>query len=708
MTRQECINKLTDIFLQLKESKDYSKAKERLIGEIKVDRLSNYLLHKYEKLDEEEVEVLHLLLDTVDLIYNNSSEEEIMTDEVYDKLFNLYLNNNGEYSVGASTLESDTATHNYPDLRGTIKKVHFICNDEKENNENRKSLEDYENSWKRTLDSISYNKIKYIMSIKWDGLSGNIECDKFGSVLHVYPRGLVSANETIDKVYKFYDYSLNGRKINGYDILGIPRKSFDKPFCIKVEFLCSEDSLKILNDEYSCGFKNRRSAVSGILNSDNTNPELINYLTIMPLRYQLFNDKDINMVYISEYPYPVVNISNRNKILSNIEKLKECAEESGFSADGVVLTIEDKDIQDKLGRDDDKGINKYEVAYKFPPEVGTSRIIDVDFTMGTMGIITPVAKIEPIILKGNTIKSINLGSIDRYRGLNICRNDEVKIKYDVIPYLYKDNTCESGWEKIEVPVTCKFCGGTLLENPTLMCVNTECPSRQKGKILNYINKMNILNISEAIVDELFNERILLTIPDLYTLDRYRNKILCLDGWGPNRFKLIWESINSKRDVYDYELLGSLGIQSVGRTMFKRIITKVSLKKILNCLEVGKKNKLYDKIIEVDGIQNKTANKVVNGLFNMKETLYRLMVFLNVKVYEQMDIKGYICFTNIRDKDLEETMNSQGYEISNSVSKKTSMLVIPDEFKGGSSKLDKAKNLNIPIYEISEVRKIFSK
>ena len=355
-----------------------------------------------------------------------------MTDETYDKLFNLYANNSGEYLVGAPTLENETATHNYPDLRGTIKKIHFIRNIEKEEGENRRSLEDYEKSWRNTLGDNLFNTIKYELSIKWDGLSANIECDKDGNLLHVYPRGLVSANETIDKVDKFKNYELYGKKINGYDILELPRNSFDKPFCIKAELLCMDYSLDKLNNKYNCKFKNRRSAVSGLINSDNMDPKLIDYITIMPLRYQLHGEKEVHMArvfYNSEYDcYPEIKVNNKIQLVDSILYMKRCAEKSGFAADGIVLTIMNKDIQEKLGRDEDKGINKYEVAYKFPPEVGTSKIKDVEFTMGTMGIITPVAKIEPIILKGNTIKSINLGSIDRYRSLNIHRGDEVKIK----------------------------------------------------------------------------------------------------------------------------------------------------------------------------------------------------------------------------------------------------------------------------------------
>ena len=77
MTKKECINLLSDIYLQLKETKDYGKAKERLVNEIKIDKLANYYLHKYEKLDDDELSVLHLVLDIVDLIYMQIIVENI-------------------------------------------------------------------------------------------------------------------------------------------------------------------------------------------------------------------------------------------------------------------------------------------------------------------------------------------------------------------------------------------------------------------------------------------------------------------------------------------------------------------------------------------------------------------------------------------------------------------------------------------------------
>ena len=167
----------------------------------------------------------------------------------------------------------------------TIQKVHFIAEKDKPEKENRKSLEYYENSWKRQLGESLFEEAIYLFTTKWDGLSACLEFNKEGELLRVLPRGDVKNNETEDKYYKFKDL-----KIDGYDLILYGNSTdtkFNDDFCVKCELVCSESNLKILNEKYGMEFKNRRSAVAGLLNSDDTPIALMKYVTIKPLRYQV-------------------------------------------------------------------------------------------------------------------------------------------------------------------------------------------------------------------------------------------------------------------------------------------------------------------------------------------------------------------------------------------------------------------------------------
>ena len=706
MIINECKEKLNTILNVYCDQALYEEAKTKLL-ELKPVQLSNAICSTYRNLSEDEKDVLTLLIKIIQALYNNSSSEELLSDELYDKLYQVYVDQIGDEEVGAPIYALDTkekVTHRFDKMRGTIQKVHFVSEKDKPEKENRKSLEYYENSWKRQLGESLFEEAIYLFTTKWDGLSACLEFNKEGELLRVLPRGDVKNNETEDKYYKFKDL-----KIDGYNLILYGNSTdtkFNDDFCVKCELVCSESNLKILNEKYGMEFKNRRSAVAGLLNSDDTPIALMKYVTIIPLRYQVGSTGNEEYVLPYESEYSMHKLSEfRNKedriaSFKNIITTLQCnAEESGFPADGVVITILNKDIQNRLGRDTDRGINKYEVAYKFPPEVGSSYVIDVEFTTGTMGIITPVAKIKPIKLKGNTIKSINLGSMDRFEELDIRYGDEVKIKYDVIPYLYKDENCIVGDESVPYPTTCQYCGYLLQKNPTLMCVNEHCSCREIGKIVNYINKMNILDISTESVTALYNSGIIKSIIDLYSLKYKVGMITQLDGWGDKKINNIIDRINERKDIYDYQLLGSLGIQSIGRQMFKKVIEKYSMKELLDMCE-NENCAIYTLINNVPGIKEKTATKIVQGINKNFDLIHLLNDVLNIKI-SGGEKKGKICFTNVRNKEVEEKLELAGYEIVNSVTKDTTILVIPNGFTGSSSKIDKAKKYGTKILQIGD-------
>ena len=188
----------------------------------------------------------------------------------------------------------------------------------------------------------------------------------------------------------------------------------------------------------------------------------------------------------------------------------------------------------RSGREDN--INRFEIAFKFPPETKKSKIIDVDFQIGLLGTITPVAKIEPVVMNYNTIKSISLGSIDIFKSLNMRIGDEVIVRYEIVPNLIKDETCISGdGDVILVPTKCKYCNNDLVEEPLLRCVNPDCSSLNIGKIVNFINKMNIECIGPETVAMFYDNDIVTKIEDLYNLKDKKNTIIQLDGFGKKSY-----------------------------------------------------------------------------------------------------------------------------------------------------------------------------
>ncbi|WP_253264354.1 helix-hairpin-helix domain-containing protein, partial [Brevibacillus sp. MCWH] len=112
-----------------------------------------------------------------------------------------------------------------------------------------------------------------------------------------------------------------------------------------------------------------------------------------------------------------------------------------------------------------------------------------------------------------------------------------------------------------------------------------------GKIMNYVTKMSIPNISIGIITNLYKEGVLKSIEDLYRLEKHKKRILLLEGFGEKLFNKIIDGINSRKEVFDYQLLGAIGIPEIGEKMFKKILTVYNIEELIKISENGEKGKL---------------------------------------------------------------------------------------------------------------------
>ena len=298
-----------------------------------------------------------------------------------------------------------------------------------------------------------YNSLRYMaeenikkfelrLQAKWDGCSAVFECDEEGNVEHVLMRGDTEKNQAVDIIELFRD-SIDFRTFaNGRD-----------KFAIQTEVLMNWEDYKRICKEYK-EFKSPRSATSSILNEKILQPKLVEYLTVEPLRIQ-YMGKQPEIIPNERFDM-ISNLYDLRDIQECIKLINEHAKAEGKSTDGVVLHLTNKNLQQKLGRDG--AINRYEVAYKFPAEAKKSKLINVEFSYGLGGNITPVAKIEPVVMLGKTIRSISFGSIDRFRSMDyLTSGSEIIVRYEIIPYLEVNDSCKinPNGEKFYIPTHCK-------------------------------------------------------------------------------------------------------------------------------------------------------------------------------------------------------------------------------------------------------------
>lgn len=638
--------------------------------------------------DETDLLIMKAMIEILQSIYNNSGILSPMSDDNYDRLYEIYVSNANEDIIGAPVSEGEVVSHNFPKLRGTLNKVHFIYSSEK-NGDKRKSLQDWIDQKENKLGRpLTDKEAKVEMFCKWDGCSGIFEFSPSFKLLRVLSRGYTKDNTAQNLTKYFTNY--------------VPDFISDEPlnseFGLKTEIVITQEKFNELIKKHP--FKNKRNAVSGILNSNEPTQEMIDSLTVIPLQMEYLSKVFIPPVVYTDYPYEMASLKDLDDIKIKIERLKKQSERIGADIDGIVFRMIDPTVQSLLGRED--SINKFEVAYKLPPEEKKSTIKDIEFTIGTLGNISAVAKIEPIKMRGNTIKSISLGSIERAKSLKLRVGDEVKIKYDVIPYLYIDETCEStNNEIIPIPTHCPVCHEKLEPNPLLSCVNSECPSRIIGRIVNYLNKLNIKNISEGIVTALFNKGFLTSIADLYTLERYKTILSELAGFGPASVQIIIDAINSARTMYDWQFFGALGCVGVSRKLFQKIFEIYDMNQLINIA----KNKEWEKLAEIPGIGPKTAVQIVNFILDSEKLICSLAEHVTIKREPKKVYNTAVCFSKVRDKKFEEYLEENLVKVCDSVNKSVEVLIVPDKNES-SSKIEKAKKQGVQVVSLEEAYKMF--
>lgn len=657
-----------------------------VLNALKINSLVNYLVYHDSDYTDEDRELMSIIIKLLQNIYNNGSVLSPISDELYDKLYASMLSAGSDDIVGADTgSDRIVVYHQYPDLRGTLDKVHFFTRAER-GKDKRKSIEDWYNSIINIMGRrLTQSEGMLYVFPKFDGVSVIFECDKNGNVERALTRGDTVRNEA--NLIPL----LHGMKFTPNDDWR------GSPFGVKTEVVMTFSNYKKFCKKYG-DYKSPRSAVSSIVNAQEIKLDFLRYITIVPLRMQNFTTGEtiIHPDAMNVYPFIEMNIEDSDMKEKFYNLRDYMSDVFDIPCDGVVLHIIDKDIQSILGRDD--AINNFEVAYKFPPIGVKTHLLGVAFSIGTLGSLAPVAKIEPVVMNGNTIKNVSLGSIDRFESLSLRVGDEVIIKYEIIPYLEKDPTCLAGdGELIPTPTHCMYCGEELVLSPILKCENPTCPCRMIGSIVNYLNKMDIMNISEGIVTSLFDLGVLRSIEDLYTLNKHRNVIINTPGFGSKSFEKILKGIKARSTVKDYELLGSLGIPNVEKKKFKAISFIYYIDELQDICNAGDVKSLTC----IPGIGEKTASTIIVGMLKNEELIEFLKHELTIVPTKGVDSNVSILFSKVKDKGkFEKFLSSKGFDIASGYNKNVSLLIVPSH-DVTSTKIERAKKDGKEIITLEE-------
>lgn len=409
-----------------------------------------------------------------------------------------------------------------------------------------------------------------------------------------------------------------------------------------------------------------------------------------------------------------------NKICKNIDEIMdyihywtEHRPELPYEIDGIVIKVNDLAMQKTLGYT--VKYPKWAVAYKFPAETVITRLDDIVCTVGRTGQITPNAVLEPIKVAGSTIRRATLHNYQYISDKDLRIGDYVYLHKagDVIPEVVGP-VRERRVNELEPYVMidkCPICGAKLEESASkidLYCPNEHCPARKVNSLIHFISRgcMNIDGLGESIVEDFYNMGIIKDITDIYRLKDKKEELIELEGFGSKSVSNLLISIENSKNNSLENLLNGLGINGIGAKTAKILAKKYeTMDNLMNASS--------EELEQIKDIGSTLSNNISNYFDNPKN---RILIHELKNIGINMEYKGEKiiqdeAFTNkkfvltgtisfLSRDELKKIIEDRGGEVSGSVSKKTDV-VIAGENPG--SKYDKAKALNIPIWDEVSLR-----
>lgn len=386
------------------------------------------------------------------------------------------------------------------------------------------------------------------------------------------------------------------------------------------------------------------------------------------------------------------NFDEIQKVWERYEKKDR--EKAPYEIDGIVLFVNDVATQDELGIVD--GRPRYARAYKFSAQSAVTEIEEVIWQVGRTGRITPVAKIRPVNVAGATISNVSLHNLAEIKRKNLQLNQVVYVerKGDVIPQITK--SIGEGTQ-IEILKKCPSCDSRLVEEDIfLLCKNSKnCPEQEIQNLIFWITALDIKGFGDKMVRKLFEQGLVKSPSDFYSLKE--EDIAGIERSGDRLAKKLITELHSKKEVEPELFIKAIGMEDFGEGVAKLILEKHRFQDLFSLTE--------EQLLDIHGIGEETAKKVVVGLKENKVKIKELLKIISLKEKKQGSLSGKsFCFTEVRDKELEKRIKEMGGVISDSVNKNLSYLIVKS-LEGSSSKKEKAKKLNIPMVVITEIDKI---
>lgn len=578
---------------------------------------------------------------------------------------------------------------------------------------NTYSIEEVDDWERRVRDALAGERLDIVGELKFDGTSISL-IYKGGRLVRAVTRGDGEKGDVVtDNIKTIPSIPLQLRG-NGwpdeFEIRGevlLPWKAFDR---LNAERAFNEEPL----------FANPRNAAAGTLKT--LDPKIVARRGLDARFYYLLSD---NLPFDNHYQNMEAarswgfKVSPAMKLMTSIDEIDEyirhwdtARKELPVATDGLVFKV--NSLRQQLNLGFTAKSPRWAIAYKFPAERALTPLRFVSFEVGRLGVITPVANLEPVLLSGTIVKRASLHNEDIIRNLDIHEGDWLWVEKggEIIPKITGVDLSRrtEGAEPVRFVSHCPACGTPLVRvegEAAWVCPNRYgCPPQQIGRIEHFVGRrmMDIDGIGEEMSRELFERGYIRNIADLYSLKA--DDIISIPGSGPRTAQRILDGVEASKKVGFDRVVYALSIPQVGETISKHLARAVGDIDRLMSMSEAELTAINDIGPGIAASITDYFSHAVNReiIERLREAGVTMAMKRDDSVERSTRLEGKsivvsgVFSLHSRDEYKEMIENNGGKNVG-SVSKKTSFILAGENM--GPSKLEKAQKLGVPVVSEQE-------
>lgn len=470
--------------------------------------------------------------------------------------------------------------------------------------------------------------------------------------------------------------------------------------------------------EADAKYKNPRNLCSGSvrqLNNEITAQRNVHFFAFTLVSAQdvdFDNSRQRQFEWLKDQGFSVVEYKmvTKDTILDTIEWFEKTIVTNDFPSDGLVILYDDIAYGDSLGRT--AKFPRNAMAFKWTDETAETTLREIEWSASRTGLINPVAVFDPVELEGTQVSRASVHNISIVESLKLGIGDRIKVfKANMIIPQIAENLTQSG--NLEIPEVCPVCGGKtqikqVNDVKTLYCINEDCQAKHVKSFAHFVSRdaLNIDGLSEATLEKFIQHGFLKNFCDLYHLEKFRDEIIALDGFGEKSYENLLTSVENSRNTTLPKFIYGLGIANVGLSNAKMIVQALG-NDIEKVIHAGRQE-----LEKIDGVGAVIADTFASYFENEKnkEEFYKLLQEMHIeKAPDNQNnqiltgkvfvITGSLEHFENRNQ-LKERIEQLGGKVTGSVTGKTSYLINNDSHST-SSKNKTAAKLGIPVITENE-------